>query len=396
MASPTIDFPSSNNTVDVRLVDTTAVLTARAESFIEPVQEGHEVLNITCAAFLLHHESSGKRIMFDLGVRKDYWNLSATIQKRLGDVIPSLKVDRDTTEVLTEKGVPLDSISSVIWSHYHWDHTGNMSLFPPSTELIVGPGFKGSPLLLPGFPENPDSPVCSSDVNGRSLREVDFEDSDLQIGGFAACDFFGDGSFYLLNTPGHCLGHMCGLARTTPGDESTFLLLGGDICHFAGDIRPNASYPLPDEIPASVLDHDPDYFPVPCPCSFFTAHHPVLSREGRNDGRRTTPFFKVSTHPKSSYVDPPTAQKSVDKLIDFESCPRVFVCLAHDPTLFQYLPTLNEDPESTLNDWQSQGWKDKCRWDWLNELPRNGRQGRKPIVEGFWRDGKPWDRPAAG
>lgn len=200
----------------------------------------------------------------------------------------------------------------------------------------------------------------------------------------------------MIDTPGHCLGHMCGLARTTPGDESTFLLLGGDICHFAGDIRPNASYPLPDEIPASVLDHDPDYFPVPCPCSFFTAHHPVLSREGRNDGRRTTPFFKVSTHPKSSYVDPPTAQKSVDKLIDFESCPRVFVCLAHDPTLFQYLPTLNEDPESTLNDWQSQGWKDKCRWDWLNELPRNGRQGRKPIVEGFWRDGKPWDRPAAG
>lgn len=89
--------------------------------------------------------------------------------------------------------------ASVIWSHYHWDHTGNMSLFPPSTELIVGPGFKGSPLLLPGFPENPDSPVCSSDVNGRSLREVDFEDSDLQIGGFAACDFFGDGSFYLLS-----------------------------------------------------------------------------------------------------------------------------------------------------------------------------------------------------
>ncbi|KAL2414148.1 hypothetical protein ABEF95_004871 [Exophiala dermatitidis] len=205
MASPTIDFPLSNNTVDVRLVDTTALLTARAESFIEPVQEGHEVLNITCAAFLIHHEPSGKRIMFDLGVRKDYWNLSATIQKRLGDVIPSLKVDKDTTEVLTEKGVPLDSI---------W----NMSLFPPSTELIVGPGFKASPLLLPGSPEKPDSPVCTSDFHGRSLREVDFEDSDLQIGGFAAYNFFGDGSFYLLSEAKyfHFYLHPWGITLSTP------------------------------------------------------------------------------------------------------------------------------------------------------------------------------------
>lgn len=110
MASSNINFPFSNSTVRVRLVDTTALLTVRAESFIEPVPEGLDLLNMTCAAFLIEHQPSGKRIMFDLGVRKDYWNLSAVIQKRLGTVIPSLKVEKDATEILAEKGISLESI----------------------------------------------------------------------------------------------------------------------------------------------------------------------------------------------------------------------------------------------------------------------------------------------
>jgi len=83
----------------------------------------------------------------------------------------------------------------------------------------------------------------------------------------------------------------------------------------------------------------------------------------------------------------------VEKLIAFESSPNVLVCLAHDPALLKYLPTLNSDPASDLNSWQERGWKEKCRWNWLNELPRNGRPGRKPLVKGFWRDGKSWNRP---
>jgi hypothetical protein len=189
---------------------------------------------------------------------------------------------------------------------------------------------------------------------------------------------------------------MCGLARTTSGDDSTFLLLGGDICHFVGDIRPNATSPMPREIPADVLDHDPAYFPHPCPCSLFTDHHPQLSNSSSSTERQETPFYKVSTHPASAYIDPPTAQESVDKLIHFEQSPQVMICVAHDGALLKYLPTFNKDPKSELNEWKNKGWKEKCRWDWLNELPRNGKPGRPLIVDGFWRDGKPWDRPKQG
>lgn len=75
-----------------------------------------------------------------------------------------------------------------------------MDLFPSSTDLVVGPGFKASPLLLPGFPHNPDSPMDAAAIEGRNLIEIGFKGSELEFGGFRAYDFFGDGSFYLLGT----------------------------------------------------------------------------------------------------------------------------------------------------------------------------------------------------
>lgn len=40
----------------------------------------------------------------------------------------------------------------------------------------------------------------------------------------------------------HSIGHISALARTT---EDTFVFMGGDICHYAGAIRPSPLAPLP-------------------------------------------------------------------------------------------------------------------------------------------------------
>lgn len=152
-----------------------------------------------------------------------------------------------------------------------------MSPFPSSTSITVGNGFKAAG-LLPGYPENPKSPVLASDFANRDLIEVNFE-SGLSIGGFPVHDYFGDGSFYLLDSPGHCPGHLCALARTTPSsaqEGATFVFMGGDICHFAGDFRPSPETPLPDPIPDSIRKwrNRARNYPI-CPCSF-TALHPIL------------------------------------------------------------------------------------------------------------------------
>lgn len=91
-------------------------------------------------------------------------------------------------------------MTNTLLSHHHYDHTGDPSTFPHSTDLIVGPGFKEE--FTPGYPSNPESPIKDSDWEGRTLREVNFVDSSLRLGRFRALDWFGDGSFYLLDSPG--------------------------------------------------------------------------------------------------------------------------------------------------------------------------------------------------
>lgn len=82
---------------------------------------------------------------------------------------------------------------------------------------------------------------------------------------------------------------------------------------------------------------------------------------------------------------------SIDGLKEFDASPDVFVCLAHDPSLFEVLPLLNASPKNKINDWKAKGYKEQTRWRFLNELPRNGKQGRKPIIYGLWRGGKEVD-----
>jgi hypothetical protein len=58
--------------------------------------------------------------------------------------------------------------------------------------------------------------------------EVDFTSSDITIGRFKAFDYFGDGSFYILDSPGHAVGHINALARTSASPKPSFIHLGGD------------------------------------------------------------------------------------------------------------------------------------------------------------------------
>lgn len=50
----------------------------------------------------------------------------------------------------------------MVWSHWHWDHIGNFSLFPTTVDLVVGPGFTQK--MTPGYPDDPDGLVLSKDL----------------------------------------------------------------------------------------------------------------------------------------------------------------------------------------------------------------------------------------
>jgi hypothetical protein len=128
--------------------------------------------------------------------------MKTTVVAQIEGAKAIVNVEKDVAEQLRDSNVTLESINSIIWSHNHLDHTGDPSLFPKSTSLVVGPRFKSDKTTFPGYPKNPDALVVDDAFEGREVVELDFS-TGLDIGGFPAIDFFGDGSFYILNAPGH-------------------------------------------------------------------------------------------------------------------------------------------------------------------------------------------------
>ncbi|RSL87849.1 hypothetical protein CEP52_015416 [Fusarium oligoseptatum] len=238
-------------------------------------------------------------------------------------------------------GIAPGDIDGIIWS-------GDPSTFPPEVDLIVGPGFKHA--LLPGYPADPDAVILESDYAGRNLREIDFA-TGLQIGQFRAMGYFGDGSFYLLDSPGHAVGHLCALARTTP---STFIFMGGDGCHHAGSLRPNKHLPLPKELSPSPFAIPPNAEGTICQGALLEAIHP--------NQENTKPYYsRLASAPGR---DVPEAEATIEKMINFDLREDVFVIIAHDRTL---LDVINFFPKKA-NEWKEKGWKGASRWRFLEDF----------------------------
>lgn len=244
-ASPGLHIPESLNTVNVSIIDTTtSIRGVDAWKFLEPSIAGHEYLATPAFAFLIEHSTLQRSMVFDLGLRKDWWNCSPFLIDRFKKGGYVINVEKSVREILEEGGFDAVKLEAVVWSHWHFDHTGSPAEFEKSTFLIVGPGFKHN--LLPGFPSNPNSSLLESDYEGRGLIELSFS-SGLKIGEMEAIDYFEDGSLYFLHSPGHAHGHICALARVT-ADPPSFILMGGDAWHHCGEIRPSPYMPLPAKI----------------------------------------------------------------------------------------------------------------------------------------------------
>lgn len=226
----------------------------------------------------------------------------------------------------------------------------------------MGPGF--SETYLPGYPRVADSHLIEAYFQGRAIREITFPAADvLKIGPFRAHDFFGDGSFYLLDTFGHSTGHLAGLVRTTSGPD-TFLFLGADLSHHSGELRPSHSLPIPDAVESYPSRTSTDH----CPC--------LSSRLSGRDFRRL--HGKQGREPGEAFFDPVLAE-DIDaakqtirgaQLLDGDD--RVLTILSHDMTIHG---TIDLFPKSA-NAWREKGWKEATRWGFLADLAVGASEAR--------------------
>ncbi|GJC87761.1 cytochrome P450 monooxygenase mpaDE [Colletotrichum liriopes] len=237
-----LHIPPSNTTVQVSVIDTTLNGDLPTAPFMGPAIKGFERWHGVGYAFLVTHkdpQGSERRIVFDLGLPKDWENdFSPPVIEAGKELDATMTAEKYVSEILTENDVDLGGIEALFWR----PHRPPIPL-SPSASLVVGPGVKQA--YFPGWPAVPDAPILAREFQGREVRELDFSTADLEIGGLKALDYFGDGSFYLLSAPGHAVGHVNALARTS-GDS--FIYFAGDSFHHSSVLRPHTGARLPEDV----------------------------------------------------------------------------------------------------------------------------------------------------
>lgn len=157
----------------------------------------------------LYDAADGRRVLFDTGYATGEWRTGwrGAVYRRL--LPPTVDDVDDVAARLRADGVDPASVTHVVLSHLHPDHVGGVRRFPRST-FVLSAGHErtlAAPRLrtgvLPGlFPEwfsGADRIVLDADafstvvIRGVALR---------------AHDLFGDGSYLVVDLPGHADGHL--------------------------------------------------------------------------------------------------------------------------------------------------------------------------------------------
>ena len=188
------------------------------------------------------------------------------------------------------------------------------------------------------------------------MREITFEEGDhsaLKIGQFAAFDYFQDGSLYLLNSPGHCMGDLCALARTS-ANPATFVFLGGDSAHHCGEFRPSAYVPMPNYVTPDPVVTSPSGAPPLCARPWYEA-----LQTSRNQDP-TGPLFRPAFGQDMDQVE-----DTIQKMQEFDGDSNNLVILAHDPAF--RAPNVPRFPKA-INNWKVIGLGDALRWAWIADV----------------------------
>ncbi|KAF4994720.1 hypothetical protein FDECE_13027 [Fusarium decemcellulare] len=362
-----VTVPPSRTTARVYIIDTTFEANVPTEHFMGPPIKGFDSLQLVAYSFLIVHRDhmgNERKIIFDLGSPKD---IEADLPPAVAQMIQgsggNVAVGKYVSDILIEHGVSLESIEAIIWSHAHPDHVGRPSLFPTSTSLIVGPGLKKA--YYPGYPVVESSPVLAREFEGRTVCELDLVKFDLELCGLRVMDYFGDGSFYFLSAPGHAVGHLNALVRTT---EDTFMYLAADSVHHGSVLRPHPGTPLPSLVMLPGLC---------CGGEAFDDIHPMSDRSRIPEHYRAAfgepgdrpsevPFQTLSETPTghSLHQNTQEGRRTVSAIQCFDSDPNILVVAAHDSslrTILDYYP-------KEANNWREKGWKEKSHWLFLLDL----------------------------
>jgi N-acyl homoserine lactone hydrolase len=170
----------------------------------------HHAMLFSDPCFLIKHPDGW--VLWDLGLGDQYLGHKFEDKKHQVGLMVSISL----IDQLKQIDLKPDNIRYVILSHTHFDHTGNITLFPHTVFLMQKSEYQ--------YIEHQGKPGFSR-VDQQVLRILKNQPKILLNGDY---DVFGDGTIKVLSTPGH-----------TPGHESLEILLShqgviilsGDLYH---------------------------------------------------------------------------------------------------------------------------------------------------------------------
>ncbi|KAK7050819.1 hypothetical protein VNI00_004930 [Paramarasmius palmivorus] len=183
-------------------------------------------LDAPSLSFLIQHPTNNTKMLVDLGLRKDWENYTPFDVSICQNW--DVRVPQDVVESLRNGGLEPSQIDYICLTHVHFDHVCNPRFFPESTFLV---GANAQRLFQPGYPADPNSSFASDLLPVDRTVFLDAQSKEWgKVGPFErTLDFYGDGSLFIVDAPGHLPGHINVLVRTSP--DGDWILLAGDSAH---------------------------------------------------------------------------------------------------------------------------------------------------------------------
>lgn len=146
------------------------------------------------------------------------WPVSSIIRKLMN--ADALKVKNTTGEWIKSSK---SEIKGVFMTHLHMDHIMGAKDIPATVPFYTGPREIQNRAFQNLFVQSATDRLIGE---GKTVTELQFSGIEETLG-MPALDFFGDGSFIILYSPGHTAGSLAFIVNSSSGQH----LLLGDSCH---------------------------------------------------------------------------------------------------------------------------------------------------------------------
>lgn len=179
----------------------------------------------------------GRRVLFDTGYAPGEWRTGwrGAAYRRL--LPPKVAPDDDIARQLSDDGVDPSSVTHVVLSHLHPDHIGGIRRFPAATFVMTAGQRRSSaaPRLRAGILTG----LLPDWFDGAARIVLDdeaFRITDVEGVAVRGADLFGDGSYLIVDLPGHADGHIGALVdgRVLLAGDAAW---GSDLLAATGDLR---------------------------------------------------------------------------------------------------------------------------------------------------------------